>query len=171
MNKITRKSNSKTERPLLAEGNEIKSTELILSEVLERGIVIDPRERTATEQDSVSSSTNIAHLAGTARTAGRQQKRWEAVLTSGTQKIKDCALIVKEKAEQKEQQMERPQAMSKGETDEDNWRNAENVVDFGSDEKVVRETLPLPEPSLSTSGEEQIAVELEGVSLIIPARL
>ncbi|KAK2963462.1 hypothetical protein BLNAU_1504 [Blattamonas nauphoetae] len=41
--KFPLKSNSKTERPLLAEGNEMKFTELILSEVLERGFVIDPR--------------------------------------------------------------------------------------------------------------------------------
>ncbi|KAK2953814.1 hypothetical protein BLNAU_11217 [Blattamonas nauphoetae] len=271
MNQITRKFNSKTERPLLAEGNEIKTTELILSEVLERGFVIDPRyfstlplyllflrfnifttqqlydevirfssrtrgihwvsgepgqsptercdhlnsppprgidtktankltfsdigalfedDRAMMQSQASGENSNKTglrllvhkhrplprhgtHSRTTTEAAGGSSKCGDGRIEDIPvvhKNTKDCALLVKEKAELKEQQIERPQAMRKGETDENNWSNAENVVDFGSNEKVVSETLPLPEPSLSTSGEEQIALELEGVSLIIPAR-
>ncbi|KAK2963636.1 putative MIF4G domain containing protein [Blattamonas nauphoetae] len=71
----------------------------------------------------------------------------------------------KEKAEKKEQLMERPKAVRRGGTaEEEDLMNVENVVDFGTDDNEVSETLPLPEPSPSISGEERIAAELEGVS-------
>ncbi|KAK2963461.1 hypothetical protein BLNAU_1503 [Blattamonas nauphoetae] len=113
-------------------------------------------ESTATEQDPVSSSTNIAHLAGTARTAGRQQKRREAVLTSGTQK--NQRLCAPREGEGGTEGAVDGAAASdaQGETGEENRRNAENMVDFGSDEKVVSETLPLPKPSLSPAGRSRL---------------